>query len=169
MTEPRQPIANSGRRPSVVAIAGVAAMALALSILSPVTGASIPTSPPGAATAVDLGAPSIQYQEARAHAGDANRFAAPNAGDPAVTVPLRTRDGTPSAVRGIVPAARSTLQAASSGLRREVFGFLPYWQLGDSTTRLDYATLSTIAYFSVGVDRNGNLVKANGDGSASTG
>ena len=46
-------------------------------------------------------------------------------------------------------------------LRREVFGFLPYWELG---TTLDYNTLSTIAYFGVGINVDGmaKFVKDNG-------
>ena len=67
----------------------------------------------------------------------------------------------------IVPA--KAVPTSSAGLRRQVFGFLPYWQLGDPSTTLNDSLLSTIAYFSVGVDRSGNLVKTNGDGSTSTG
>jgi spore germination protein YaaH len=59
--------------------------------------------------------------------------------------------------------------AAAAGLRREVFGFLPYWELSDSSTTLDYSVLSTIAYFGVGSDKNGNLLKRNADGSLTTG
>lgn len=45
-----------------------------------------------------------------------------------------------------------------NGLQREVLGFLPYWKL-DSTTRaaLRYDLMSTIAYFSIGVQPNGYL------------
>jgi spore germination protein YaaH len=46
-----------------------------------------------------------------------------------------------------------------SGLRREIFGFLPYWEVGDSSTTLDWRTLSTVAYFSVGCLSNGQLEK----------
>jgi spore germination protein YaaH len=56
-----------------------------------------------------------------------------------------------------------------SGLRREIFGFLPYWELSDRSTVLDWRTLSTIAYFSVGCTSSGGLLKTNGDGSTSTG
>ncbi len=132
------------------------------------TPAATPSADTPATPLADLGTPSIQYEEARAHAGDRNPFPAPAAGDPRVTVPLRARTA-PAAVRGIVPAAKGPLKAASSGLRRDVFGFLPYWQLTDAATTLNYPTLSTIAYFSVAVDRNGNLVKTNSDGTASTG
>ncbi|HSL98210.1 MAG TPA: glycosyl hydrolase family 18 protein, partial [Candidatus Deferrimicrobiaceae bacterium] len=55
-----------------------------------------------------------------------------------------------------------------NGLRREVFGFLPYWEVSGSVD-LDYRTLSTIAYFSVGVTKAGNLKKTDSDGSLSTG
>jgi spore germination protein YaaH len=70
-------------------------------------------------------------------------------------------------------AATSTIEptavVSSSGLRREIFGFLPYWEVGDSSTTLDYSKLSTIAYFGVGAAANGNLEKTNKDGSTTTG
>ncbi|MEO7664104.1 MAG: glycosyl hydrolase family 18 protein, partial [Candidatus Limnocylindrales bacterium] len=56
-----------------------------------------------------------------------------------------------------------------TGLRREVFGFLPYWELSASSTTLDYSVLSTIAYFSVGADKDGNLMKQTSTGAATTG
>ena len=55
------------------------------------------------------------------------------------------------------------------GLRREVFGFLPYWELADSSTRLDWEKLSTVAYFGVGADGTGNLQKRDPDGSPTVG
>ena len=66
----------------------------------------------------------------------------------------------------------STVDAAPvspTGLRREVFGFLPYWELADDSTVLDWRTLSTVAYFGVGCMSNGNLLKRNPDGSVTTG
>jgi spore germination protein YaaH len=56
-----------------------------------------------------------------------------------------------------------------NGLLREVFGFLPYWELSDNSTALRYDRLSTIAYFGVGVDGGGNLIKTDSDGTSSTG
>lgn len=56
-----------------------------------------------------------------------------------------------------------------SGLQREVFGFLPYWEVGDSDTTLDWRTLSTVAYFSVGCLSSGYLDKSTSSGSATTG
>ncbi len=64
---------------------------------------------------------------------------------------------------------RSVEPTAASGLRRQIFGFLPYWELGDSDTVLNYSLLSTIAYFSVGATKSGNLRKTTADGSATTG
>jgi spore germination protein YaaH/flagellar hook assembly protein FlgD len=55
------------------------------------------------------------------------------------------------------------------GLKREVFGWLPYWELTDSSTRLDWETLSTVAYFGVGAAANGDLQRRNADGSATVG
>lgn len=126
--------------------------------------------------------PTIQYEEAAAHADDRIVF------EPGgrVTVPFTPRadDGwtiagsTPRPLpvgratgRQMVAAPRGSesTPTAVKGLRREVFGFLPYWQLADDSTRLDYDLLSTIAYFSVGVARDGTLVKRNPDGTVTTG
>ena len=57
----------------------------------------------------------------------------------------------------------------SGGLRREVFGFLPYWELTDASTRLDYSVLSTIAYFGVGADKDGHLIRKRADGTKDVG
>ena len=54
-------------------------------------------------------------------------------------------------------------------LRREVFGFLPYWQVKSSSLRIQYDKISTIAYFGVGADGAGNLRKRNSDGTIATG
>jgi spore germination protein YaaH len=73
------------------------------------------------------------------------------------------------AVLGPDVATVDAAPVSSNGLRREVFGFLPYWELPDDSTVLDWRTLSTVAYFSVGCMSNGSLLKRNADGSASTG
>ena len=51
---------------------------------------------------------------------------------------------------GTDPSLAPDAPVSSGGLRREIFGFLPYWELSDASTRLDWAKLSTIAYFGVG-------------------
>ena len=83
------------------------------------------------------------------------------------------RGRTRGRVRGLrLPEdAQSAPSAAvsSSGLQREVFGFLPYWELSDSSTTLDFAKISTIAYFGVGIDAAGNLQKLNSDGTTTVG
>jgi spore germination protein YaaH len=75
-------------------------------------------------------------------------------------------------------AALPMLQAQTQGqvtptgtvnvLRREVYGFLPYWESAAGST-LNYDILSTVAYFGVDVDGSGNLQKHDADGSTSTG
>ena len=71
------------------------------------------------------------------------------------------------------PAAATSTHLAAvvdpGGLRREVFGFLPYWEIADSSTRLDWEKLSTIAYFGVGAAANGDLQRTNDDGSTTVG
>ncbi len=67
------------------------------------------------------------------------------------------------------PAEPAFDLAAASGLRRQVFGFLPYWELSGASTKLNYDVLSTIAYFSVGATSKGNLKKKDADGTSTTG
>lgn len=158
--------------------------------------------------------PTIQYEEATAHAADKITFAPGNR----VTVPFKPRVTDRWAVGGVapralpagrlsgrvlreaahrpatVPAAIANGQPAAmgpvdgpyldpstavhgdlasavdpGGLKREVFGFLPYWELTDSSTRLDWEKLSTIAYFGVGAAGNGDLQRTNSDGSTTVG
>ena len=58
------------------------------------------------------------------------------------------------------PSAARATQTESS-LRREVFGYLPYWELSDDSTVIDFRTYSTIAYFSVGAKATGALDRTN--------
>ena len=159
--------------------------------------------------------PTVQYQEAVAHAGDRIPFTAGER----VTVPFAPRASDRWTVAGESPrslpagrlsgrairnavalprydpkvsasdvssepsgpvdtpwvdprsAVSANLAAAvdPGGLRREVFGFLPYWELTDPSTRLDWPTLSTIAYFGVGAAANGDLQRKNADGSTTVG
>jgi len=52
-----------------------------------------------------------------------------------------------------------------SSLRREVYGFLPYWTLGDY---INYDVVSTIAYFGIDLNTDGSLDKQQ-SGSTTTG
>ena len=91
------------------------------------------------------------------------------AGDASVAPP-GSRTASPTSI--IDQATDEAVEAAPvgpSGLRREIFGFLPYWEVADSSTVLDWRTLSTLAYFSVGCTSSGSLMKRNLDGSNTTG
>ena len=66
-----------------------------------------------------------------------------------------------------LPLETGDIATDGTRLRRQVMGFLPYWEVNDAF--LDYELLSTIAYFSVGSDANGNLLKLDPDGTATTG
>ena len=158
--------------------------------------------------------PTIQYEEATAHAADRIAFAPGGR----VTVPFKPRASDRWAVGGVAPRAlpagrltgramreatrpsgsavdrssdapgaalgafdtpyldpRTAIPAELAaavdpgGLRREVFGFLPYWELADISTRLDWEKLSTVAYFGVGAAGNGDLQRKNSDGSTTVG
>ena len=157
--------------------------------------------------------PTIQYEEALAHAADKTDFAPGGR----VTVPFKPRTTDRWTVGGVrpsaLPAGRLTGKALRTahapaplapsvvpppadavgavdtpyldpaagipadlaaavdpgGLKREVFGFLPYWELTDTSTRLDWEKLSTIAYFGVGAAANGDLQRKNSDGSTTVG
>src|SRR4051794_457948 len=99
---------------------------------------------------------------------DHGRRGRPADGDPGAAAPIGAVD-TPMV--DLATAVRGDLAAAvdPGGLRREVFGFLPYWELTDTSTRFDWEALSTIAYFGVGAAANGNLERTNSDGSATVG
>ncbi len=85
--------------------------------------------------------------------------------DPAATV-----DATGASWDAATAPGYQLAAAVDSGaLRREVFGFLPYWELTDSSTRLDWDKISTVAYFGVGADSKGNLIKKNSDGATTVG
>ena len=186
----------------------VASFLLVVGVVPPASVSAVapaaPSAPGGEQT------PTVQYEEAIAHAGDKIEFAPGGR----VTVPFKprksdrwvvggrpptalpagrlsgkairegakskpgTRASVPSAAVGPVdlPSVRRTSFSADlaavvdpGGLKREVFGFLPYWELSDSSTRLDWEKLSTVAYFGVGAAGNGTLQKRNSDGSTTVG
>jgi spore germination protein YaaH len=71
--------------------------------------------------------------------------------------------GPRSAVAAPAPLSAAQL---SHRLHVEVMGYLPYWELNDATVAsLDYQRLTTIAFFSVGMDAAGHLDR-NGRGYA---
>ena len=215
--------ATSAASVAAVPVTAVPARPVGAARIAATAGSAAPSAAP-----VALLRPTIQYEEALAHAADPNHFAP---GD-RVSVPFRPRAGDRWLVGGRLPVAlpagsssgrsiaiaagrlpavidrraprsiavqpASTLPAsasasasagpsraavsqpsgtgapravvgAGSSLRRDVFGFLPYWELTDPLARLDDSLLSTIAYFSVAVDKAGNLVKADSNGTVSTG
>jgi spore germination protein YaaH/flagellar hook assembly protein FlgD len=203
----RRPVHPSGAaRPRLVALAAAVLLVVGNTPAATVRAAGPETQAPKARTH-----PTVQYEEAMAHAADKISFA-PGA---RVTVPFKPRKadrwvvggdspralpagrlsgkaireggpasrvapaGKPSAAVGPAdlpnPGApgswHADLAAAvdPGGLKREVFGFLPYWELTDSSTRLDWEKLSTIAYFGVGAAGDGTLQKTNGDGSTTVG
>src|ERR1035437_1104121 len=116
-------------------------------------------------------APSIQYQEALAHSAKTYSFAPGGT----VTVPFRPRLGGSAMVDGALPVAlpagqgsggkapslanpgTATPNLSLTALRREVLGFLPYWELGST---LNYDTISTTAYFGVDLNGDGTLNKS---------
>ena len=88
--------------------------------------------------------------------------------------PAGAGNAIPATSASWVPAPPAAAEAprepdAASGLRRLVFGFLPYWELSNASSKLNYDVISTIAYFSVGASGAGNLRKKDADGSATTG
>ncbi len=209
---------RSGRHAGAGATAALVVTLLLLGAVPAVTAAGTATATrPGTDPADPTGGlhPSIQYEDAVAHADDSIPFAAggrvsqpfrPRAADRWTIdgrLPLSLPAGrlTGKAIRGAQPtlddpagpgsikpparassaidtpivdpsAAIATHLAAvvdPGGLRREVFGFLPYWEIADPSTTLDWEKLSTIAYFGVGAAANGDLQRLNADGSTSVG
>ena len=107
--------------------------------------------------------------------GTSIRGAQPVLGAPAVPGPSGpvSRPTGPLDTPTVDPSAATYSHLAAvvdpGGLRREVFGFLPYWEIADPSTTLDWEKLSTIAYFGVGAAANGDLQRLNADGSTTIG
>ncbi|MFL5675044.1 MAG: glycosyl hydrolase family 18 protein [Chloroflexota bacterium] len=210
MTDP-SPLASSVRARFV----GLAAAALLLITALPSATAGVDAAEPAvsAAPSSELLRPSVQYEEAVAHAADRTAFVPGGR----VTVPFKPRKGdrwvvggvtprelpagrlsgtaihdakTPQRPMGVAPAepvvavgpadlpyldpatafvAQPAAAVDPGALKREVFGFLPYWELSASSTRYDWEKLSTVAYFGVGASGAGNLQKRNSDGSTTVG
>jgi spore germination protein YaaH/uncharacterized protein YraI len=102
--------------------------------------------------------PSIHAEMLAEHASDAITFVPGD--EPSV---LLTEGGAPRLAGADAESTGTTQISASglpNGLRKQVFGFLPYWMLTDSALDdLNYHLVSTIAYFSVGVSKDGYLQK----------
>ena len=102
--------------------------------------------------------PSVQAEMLTEHDGIIEGEAAD-----ATVEPLADAGGMVQVAEPLTVAAAGATGPAGplpNGLRREVLGFLPYWKL-DTTTRasLRLDLVSTIAYFSVGVQANGYLAR----------
>ncbi len=106
-------------------------------------------------------------------AGSAGAIPGPGLGTAPVDTPIGPSiqaSSTSTVVAPVTtPRAEPAAPVSPSGLRREVFGFVPYWELSASTTTYDWRVLSTVAYFSVGANASGDLMKQNSDGSVTTG
>ena len=76
---------------------------------------------------------------------------------PDATGALSTVGG--SAAADVTLAVAQATPATANVLRREVYGYLPYWESGAIST-LNYDVLSTVAYFGLDADGAGNLVKS---------
>ena len=73
----------------------------------------------------------------------------PPAGPPAPEAPVASGAPIASAVPG-EPRVRALAD-------REVFGFLPYWELADASRTVDLDKLTTLAWFGVEAGPNGRL------------
>jgi spore germination protein YaaH/flagellar hook assembly protein FlgD len=215
MTSLHRPARHTRPWPATAVALGVGILLLTANLSPTVVTAAESSRGPSAAPAVaDLALqPTVQYEEAVAHAADRTRFTAgsrvsvpfkPRAGDrwavggasprtlpagrlsgkamrttPSPQHPIDAPSAEPVVAVGpadlpyVDPAAVFVAQPAAAvdpgALKREVFGFLPYWELTDSSTRLDWEKLSTVAYFGVGALANGTLQKRNSDGSTAVG
>jgi spore germination protein YaaH len=104
---------------------------------------------------------SVHAEMLAEHADDALRFT-PGGAPSVLLSPSGTVRMAGAAVAPDGGAMTAQLSAAGlpNGLRKEVFGFLPYWMLSDSAlSSMNYHLVSTIAYFSVNAKMTGYLAK----------
>jgi hypothetical protein len=129
----------------LIATATIAGMAAPATAADPVTPAPAPASAPGT---------SVHAEMLAEHADDVVDFAA--GAEP--TVELQSIPA--GAEAGVTVLADGGTAALPNGLRREVFGYLPYWYLTpERLASLDYGLVSTISYFGVGARSDGTLAR----------
>lgn len=139
----------------------------------PVDGRTPRSLPAGSATGIEMAA-SRQGSVWAVGSAPGGSAGAGSGNEPASEPTPDGPSGDVGAVSALPASARVSgdaplLPPGATGLRRQVFGFLPYWKVNSSTTVLNDDLLSTIAYFGVGVDSAGNLLKRNSDGSTTVG
>jgi hypothetical protein len=84
----------------------------------------------------------------------------PKGTSPRPSVDRPSASSSPGAGPTFAPQAR----VDPGALKREIFGFLPYWQLNSSSLRIQYDKISTIAYFGVGADAKATSSSATATG-----
>jgi spore germination protein YaaH len=148
-------ILAAGLLPAAVHAAGPASDPLPPGAVLTSDGRVLPAMPAG------MQETSANAEMLAAHANDPNTFQP--GGRPTV---LLSADGSPTmaeaavAPDGTLSAAELSAAGLPNGLRKEVFGFLPYWMLSASALdSMNYQLVSTIAYFSVGAQKDGDLAK----------
>ena len=114
---------------------------------------------------------SVQAQMLAEHANDRPAFAPGGRPQPIGrnVASLSTAPGPETTVYSLglaTPgAAFATLAATTlpNGMRKEVFGFLPYWMLSDAELQwMQYQLVTTIAYFGVAARSDGSLATSSG-------
>jgi spore germination protein YaaH len=121
---------------------------------------------------------SIQAEMLALHAADRITFTPgehplPRGGASAdLTLGLTQPSGSDNLDLATPGLATATLAGTSlpNGMRKEVFGFLPYWMLSGSDLQwMQYQLVTTIAYFGVAARSDGTLAVKNSDGTLTTG
>jgi len=108
----------------------------------------------------DFAETSIQAEMLAAHANDAIQFTPGGAPSILLSPDGQVRMASDAVAPDGEAAAQLSAAGLPNGLRKEVFGFLPYWMLTDSAlASMNYQLLSTIAYFSVNAQMTGDLAK----------
>ncbi|HKO34783.1 MAG TPA: glycosyl hydrolase family 18 protein [Candidatus Limnocylindria bacterium] len=142
---------------------------LAVACAMPVAGLAADPLPDGAVRTDDgrvlpplpdeLQQPSVHAEMLSDHADDTMRFKA--GGAPSVLLGETAEpEMAGAAIEPMGTLSQLSAARLPNGLRKEVFGFLPYWMLtDDALASLNYQLVSTIAYFSVNANMEGNLVK----------
>ena len=140
------------RRPSVAAILAAVSIALTSTPAAAADPTPAPSTPRDASA--DTSSPTVHAEMLAEHAEDRLEFQPGGAAPPMDA----------SAGGGITSSdgdGQGSVAGLPNRLRREVFGYLPYWAANATQLQnLDYSLVSTIAYFSIGANANGTLAKA---------
>ena len=128
---------------------------MAIAPLALVLGGAVPAAAGDTAPVVAAAGPNAQQEQLFGSGAGTQSFTPDPSLPPLGSTAPRTRSADTST------ATTQRTATVSAGPVREVFGFAPYWNLGD-WQEWQYSLMTTVAYFGISLDGNGNAAADSG-------